>query len=66
MTRTEATEIVTRADELGELHPTHQIAADIRAANARLRHDARRAAAIRPTLTAETVDAAFDRIFGEG
>ena len=69
MTSRDAFEIASRADELGELHPTHAIAADMRAAAARLRHNARRAAdrlALRPMPTAETVDAAFARIFGEG
>ena len=69
MTRRDAFQIARQADEFGELHPTHAIAADMRAAAARLRHNARRAAdrlALRPMPTAETVDAAFARIFGEG
>jgi hypothetical protein len=67
MTRRDAFQIARQADEFGELHPTHAIAADMRAANARLRHNARRTAdrfALRPMPTAETVDAAFARIFG--
>ena len=69
MTRTDADQISRRADDLRELHPTHGIAGDLRAANARLRHDGRRclrAADIRPAPGAETVDAAFARMFGEG
>ena len=69
MTRRDAFQIARQADEFGELHPTHAIAGDMRAARARLRHNAQRAAdrlALRPMPTAETVDAAFARIFGEG
>ena len=69
MTRRDAFQIARQADEFCELHPTHAIAADMRAAAARLRHNPQRAAdclALRPTPTAETVDAAFARIFGEG
>ena len=67
MMRRDAFQIARQADEIGELHPTHAIAADMRAAAARLRHNAQRAAdrlALRPTPTAESVDAAFARIFG--
>ena len=69
MTRRDAFQIARQADEFGELHPTHAIAGDMRAARARLRHNAQRAAelhVLRAAPSAESVNAAFARIFGEG
>ena len=69
MTRSDATQITVRADDLRELHPTHGIAGDLRAAQARLRHNARRAAARLAAARAadvEPVDAAFARLRREG
>jgi hypothetical protein len=69
MTRRDAFQIARQADQIGDLQPTHQLAADMRAARARLRHNPQRAAArlaLRPAPSAESVDAAFARIFGEG
>ena len=69
MTRRDAFQIARQADELCELQPTHKLAADMRAANARLRHNAQRAAArlaLRPAPSAQSVNEAFARIFGEG
>ena len=68
MTRRDAFQIARQADELCELQPTHQLAADLRAARARLRQNAQRAAArlaLRPAPNAETVEAAFARMFPE-
>ena len=69
MSREDAFQLARHADDIREIGPTHQLAADMRAAAARLRHNAQRAAArlaLRPMPTAESVDAAFARIFGEG
>ena len=66
MTRTESEQIARAAEDLAELHPTHAIAGDLRAAAAVRRHAARKARdEVRLPMTLNSVEAAFARIFGE-
>lgn len=66
MTAADAQQITRQADDLAEIHPTHGIAGDLRAARRSLRYAARKARDdAREPLSLSAVEAAFAAMFGE-
>ena len=66
MTKTDALEITRQADDLAEIHPTHAIAGDLRAAAAAERHANRKARErTRDPLALGSFEAAFAAAFGD-
>jgi hypothetical protein len=63
MTRKEAAEFAELIPVLAEIHPTHDLCARRRAAQARLRHADARGHREKPSLL-DRLAADFDRVFG--
>ena len=64
MTKSEAHQITSQAEDLAEIHPTHEIAGDLRAAKARLRHAARsKRDAMRVPVSMNVVENQFAALF---